>query len=56
MSTDNLLDLDNSNAELYRRQLLASAEENRILRHNVKELQEQLQNAYNRIDELVSEK
>ena len=31
-------------------------EENRILKHNVKELQEQLQNAYIRIKELTESK
>jgi predicted RNase H-like nuclease (RuvC/YqgF family) len=52
MSENNLNDLDNSNAEVYRRELVAINKENNILRENVKQLQEQLQNSYKRIEEL----
>ena len=53
MTTENnLMDLDNSNAELYRRELLAQANEIQTLRENVRQLQEQLQNSYKRIEEL----
>ena len=55
MSENTLMDLDNSNAEMYRRQLLVLAEENRILRQNVRDLQEQLQNSYKRISNTASE-
>lgn len=54
MSENNLInDLYNSNAELYRRELASMSRENKILRENVKQLQEQLQNAYKRIEELT---
>jgi hypothetical protein len=49
---NNLMDLDNSNAELYRRQLLALSNENDLLRQNVRELQEQVYAGYKRIKEL----
>jgi predicted RNase H-like nuclease (RuvC/YqgF family) len=52
MSENNLNDLDNSNAEVYRRELVAINKENNILRETVKQLQEQLQNSYKRIEEL----
>jgi len=52
MSENSLNDLDNSNAEVYRRELVAINKENNILRENVKQLQEQLQNSYKRIEEL----
>lgn len=42
-----------SEAERYRSMLLAKEDENQLLRHNVKELQEQLQNSYKRIAELI---
>jgi len=42
-----------SEAEMYRSQMLATQEENELLRHNIRELQEQLQNSYKRIAELV---
>ena len=42
-----------SEAEIYRSQMLATQEENELLRHNIRELQEQLQNSYKRIAELV---
>ena len=42
-----------SEAEMYRSQMLATQEENDILRENVRELQGQLQSAYKRIDELI---
>jgi predicted nuclease with TOPRIM domain len=52
--TEKLLnDLDNSNAEIYRRKLIAVEKENQILRENVRQLQEQLQYSYTRIDELI---
>ena len=38
---------------MYRSQMLATQEENELLRHNIRELQEQLQNSYKRIAELV---
>ena len=43
-----------SDAEMYRSQMLATQEENDILRENVRELQGQLQSAYKRIDELIN--
>lgn len=49
-------DLDNSNAELYRRMILSRDHEIEALRENVNQLQEQLQGAYKRIAELISEK
>lgn len=42
-----------SEAERYRSMFLAKEDENQMLRHNVKELQEQLQNSYKRIAELI---
>lgn len=42
-----------SEAERYRSMFLAKEDENQILRHNVRELQEQLQNSYKRIAELI---
>ena len=54
MSENSLNDLDNSNAEVYRRELVAINKENNILKENVKQLQEQLQNSYKRIAELTS--
>jgi len=42
-----------SEAEMYRSQMLSTQKENDILRHNVIELQEQLQNSYKRIAELI---
>lgn len=56
MSENNLNDLDNSNAEIYRRSLLSLTSENEQLRRNVRDLQEQLQRSYVRINELLSEK
>lgn len=53
MTEKNLNDLDNSNAEIYRRKLIAVEKENQILRENVRQLQEQLQYSYTRIDELI---
>jgi hypothetical protein len=60
MSEKTFNDLDNSNAEVYRRKLLEVAEQNRnlinenkILLENVTQLQEQLQCAYIRIRELI---
>jgi len=42
-----------SEAERYRSWFIAKEDENQILRHNIRELQEQLQNAYKRIAELI---
>jgi len=42
-----------SEAEMYRSQMLATQDENDVLRENVRELQEQLQNSYKRIAELI---
>ena len=42
-----------SEAERYRSMFLAKEDENQLLRHNVRELQEQLQNSYKRIAELI---
>jgi len=42
-----------SDAEMYRSQMLATQEENDILRENVRELQGQLQASYKRIAELI---
>jgi hypothetical protein len=56
MSDNNLNDLDNSNAEMYRRSILSLTSENEQLKNNVKDLQEQLQNSYKRINQLMSEK
>lgn len=41
-----------SEAEMYRSWFIAKEDENQLLRRNVRELQEQLQNAYKRIAEL----
>ena len=43
-----------SEAEMYRSQMLATQKENDILRENVRELQGQLQASYKRIDELIN--
>ena len=43
-----------SEAEMYRSQMLATQDENDILRENVRELQGQLQASYKRIDELIN--
>ena len=42
-----------SETERYRSWFIAKEDENQILRHNIRELQEQLQNAYKRIAELI---
>jgi uncharacterized coiled-coil DUF342 family protein len=42
-----------SEAEMYRAQMLATTKENDILRENVRELQGQLQASYKRIAELI---
>ena len=42
-----------SEAEMYRSQMLATQQENDILRKNVRELQGQLQSSYKRIAELI---
>lgn len=43
-----------SEAEMYRSQMLATQEENELLRHNIRELQEQVYTLYKRIDELIN--
>lgn len=43
---------EDSNAEMYRRQILQLSDQISMLKTNVHDLQEQLQNAYKRIDEL----
>lgn len=43
-----------SEAEIYRSQMLATQEENELLRHNIRELQEQVYTLYKRIDELIN--
>ena len=43
-----------SEAEMYRSQMLATQEENELLRHNIQELQEQVYTLYKRIDELIN--
>ena len=45
-----------SELELYRRAILNRDETIDILKNNIKELQEQLQNSYKRIEELNNEK
>lgn len=47
---------ETSELELYRRAILNRDETIDILKNNVKELQEQLQNSYKRIEELNNEK
>lgn len=42
-----------SDAEVYRKQMLATQAENELLRHNIKELQEQVYTLYKRIANLV---
>ena len=49
-------DYTESELELYRRELLEKDGMIDILKNNVKELQEQLQNSYKRIEELNNEK
>ena len=39
---------------MYRSQMLATQEENELLRHNIRELQEQVYTLYKRIDELIN--
>ena len=43
-----------SEAEMYRSQMLATQQENDLLRHNIQELQEQVYTLYKRIDELIN--
>ena len=43
-----------SEAEMYRSQMLATQQENELLRHNIRELQEQVYTLYKRIDELIN--
>ena len=47
---------ERSELELYRRELLNKDGMIEVLQNNVKELQEQLQNSYKRIEELNNEK
>ena len=42
-----------SEAEMYRKQMVSTSEENTLLRENIQELQGQLQGAYKRIAELI---
>ncbi len=42
-----------SDAEVYRKQMIATQSENELLRHNIKELQEQVYTLYKRIANLV---
>lgn len=42
-----------SDAEVYRKQMLATQAENELLRHNIKELQEQVYTLYKRIAEII---
>ena len=46
---------EQSEVELYRREILNKEGHIEILENNVKDLQEQLQNSYKRIDELLSQ-
>ena len=41
-------------AEMYRKQMIATQEENDLLRHEIKQMQEQVYTLYKRIDELVN--
>ena len=50
---DEGLNLDPSGNELYRRELIALTNENKLLKQNVHELQELLQKSYKRIGELI---
>lgn len=43
-----------SEAEMYRSQMLATQQENELLRYNIRELQEQVYTLYKRIDELIN--
>jgi uncharacterized coiled-coil DUF342 family protein len=43
-----------SEAEMYRQQMLATQKENDLLKHNIKEMQEQIYDLYKRIDQLVN--
>lgn len=42
-----------SEAEMYRKQMVSTTEENTLLRENIQELQGQLQDAYKRIAQLI---
>ena len=39
---------------MYRQQMLATQKENDLLKHNIKEMQEQIYDLYKRIDQLVN--
>ena len=43
-----------SEAEMYRKQMIATQEENDLLRHEIKQMQEQVYTLSTRIDELVN--
>ena len=47
---------ENSEAESIRRELLKLAEENRLLKENITEMQKQIYEGYERIKELTDEK
>jgi len=43
-----------SEAEMYRKQMIATQEENDLLRKEIKQMQEQVYTLYKRIDELIN--
>ena len=43
-----------SEAEMYRKQMIATQEENDLPRHEIRQMQEQVYTLYKRIDELVN--
>ena len=43
-----------SEAEMYRKQMIAAQEENDLLRSEIKQMQEQVYTLYKRIDELIN--
>jgi uncharacterized coiled-coil DUF342 family protein len=51
--TNGFEDHTQSEAEMYRKQMVSTSEENTLLRENIQELQGQLQGAYKRIAELI---
>jgi len=55
MESTKAVDQTDKEAEYYRNMVVAQADELEILRNNVKELQENLQKSYKRIDELIEQ-
>ena len=55
MESTKAVDQTDKEAEYYRNMVVAQADELEILRNNVRELQENLQKSYKRIDELIEQ-